>query len=156
DPLRRQDAAHGVERRQSAGGRLLLEREPDALSPALETGEREAHPELFRDDEDADVQRLLGSGRVDVRRDGSEEMVLARRAALKIAIFALALVPAALLVRRVLTRTLGVNPAETIQLETGRWTFKFLLLTLAVTPLRRLTGWERGRYVRPRPGVFGD
>src|SRR4029079_10276424 len=154
DPLRRQDAAHGVERRQSAGVRLLLEREPQRRSPALEPVEREAHPELFRDDEDADVQRLLGSGRVDVRRDGSEEMVLARRAALKIAIFALALVPAALLVRGVLTGTLGVNPAETIQLETGRWTFKFLLLTLAVTPLRRLTGWNAVIQYRRMLGLF--
>ena len=81
-------------------------------------------------------------------------MVLARRAALKIVIFALALVPAALLVRGVLTGTLGVNPAETIQLETGRWTFKFLLLTLAVTPLRRLTGWNAVIQFRRMLGLF--
>lgn len=37
---------------------------------------------------------------------------------------------------------LGVNPAETLQLETGIWALRFLLATLAVTPLRRLTGWH--------------
>jgi sulfoxide reductase heme-binding subunit YedZ len=37
---------------------------------------------------------------------------------------------------------LGANPGEFIDRETGRWTLRFLLLTLAVTPLRRLTGWS--------------
>ena len=62
--------------------------------------------------------------------------------AVKVVVFLAALVPAALLVRGMLTGTLGVNPAETIQLTTGRWALKFLLLTLAVTPVRRITGWN--------------
>lgn len=36
---------------------------------------------------------------------------------------------------------LGANPIEELLHEAGRWGLKFLLLTLAVTPLRRLTGW---------------
>ena len=58
-------------------------------------------------------------------------------------VFLLALVPAALLVRAGANGTLGVNPAETLQLETGVWALRFLLITLAVTPLRRMTGWNR-------------
>jgi sulfoxide reductase heme-binding subunit YedZ len=36
---------------------------------------------------------------------------------------------------------LGANPIDVITDETGTWTLRFLVLTLAVTPLRRLTGW---------------
>src|SRR5213595_3106707 len=79
-------------------------------------------------------------------------MVLRR--VLKPAVFILALVPAALLVRGMLRGDLGINPAETIQLETGRWTFKFLLLTLAVTPVRRLTGWNPVIQFRRMLGLF--
>jgi len=65
------------------------------------------------------------------------------RKAAKAVIFLLALVPAGLLLRGLLGYgDLGINPAETIQLETGRWAFKFLLITLTVTPIRRLTGWN--------------
>src|SRR5262245_47933693 len=53
-----------------------------------------------------------------------------------------------------LTGNLGINPAETIQLETGRWTFKFLLLTLLVTPVRRLTGWNVVIQFRRMLGLF--
>ena len=79
-------------------------------------------------------------------------MVL-RRAA-KAALFALALVPLALLVRGAMTGNLGANPAETIQLTTGRWTFKFLLLTLSITPVRRLTKWNVLIQYRRMLGLF--
>lgn len=69
-------------------------------------------------------------------------------------VFALALVPAALLVRAGVTGTLGVNPAETLQLETGVWTLRFLILTLAVTPFRRVTGWNRIIQYRRMLGLF--
>ena len=72
----------------------------------------------------------------------------------KVVVFLAALVPVALLVRGMLTGNLGINPAETIQLETGRWTFKFLLLTLAVTPVRRLTGWNVVIQYRRMLGLF--
>jgi sulfoxide reductase heme-binding subunit YedZ len=69
-------------------------------------------------------------------------------------VFLLALLPAALLVRGMLTGTLGVNPAETIQLQTGRWALKFLLLSLTVTPIRRLTGWNIVIQYRRMLGLF--
>jgi methionine sulfoxide reductase heme-binding subunit len=72
----------------------------------------------------------------------------------KVVVFLAALVPVALLVRGFLTESLGVNPAETIQLETGRWTLKFLLLSLAVTPVRRLTGWNIVIQFRRMIGLF--
>ena len=54
------------------------------------------------------------------------------RKAAKVVVFLAALVPQALLIRGAITGNLGVNPAETIQLETGRWALKFLLLSLAI------------------------
>jgi methionine sulfoxide reductase heme-binding subunit len=74
--------------------------------------------------------------------------------AAKVVLFLAALVPQALLIRGAITGDLGVNPAETIQLETGRWAFKFLLLSLAVTPVRRLTGWNRIIQFRRMLGLF--
>ncbi len=79
-------------------------------------------------------------------------MVLKRTA--KVAVFLLCLVPQALLVRAALTNDLGANPAETIQLTTGRWALKFLLLTLAVTPVRRLTKWNILIQYRRMLGLF--
>ena len=76
-----------------------------------------------------------------------------RRAA-KIVLFLTALVPVALLVRGALTGNLGVNPAETIQLQTGRWALKFLFISLAVTPIRRLTGWNVVIQFRRMLGLF--
>jgi sulfoxide reductase heme-binding subunit YedZ len=73
----------------------------------------------------------------------------------KIVIFAAALAPAARLAYALATGgDLGVNPAETIQLTTGRWAFKFLLISLAVTPVRRLTGWNVVIQFRRMLGLF--
>jgi methionine sulfoxide reductase heme-binding subunit len=72
----------------------------------------------------------------------------------KVVLFLGALVPQALLIRGALIGDLGVNPAETIQLETGRWAFKFLLLSLAVTPVRRITGWNPIIQFRRMLGLF--
>ncbi len=73
---------------------------------------------------------------------------------IKVPIFLLCLVPAGLLVRGMLVGDLGINPAETIQLETGRWALKFLLLSLAITPLRRITGWNVLIQYRRMLGLF--
>ena len=73
---------------------------------------------------------------------------------IKVPIFLLALLPVALLVRGALTGNLGVNPAETIQLTTGRWALKFLLLSLTVMPVRRLTGWNVVIQYRRMLGLF--
>jgi sulfoxide reductase heme-binding subunit YedZ len=58
------------------------------------------------------------------------------------AIVAAALVPAGLIVADLLRDALGANPIEEITHRTGDWTIRLLLATLAVTPLRRLTGWN--------------
>lgn len=76
------------------------------------------------------------------------------RKLLKPLVFLLALVPAGSLAYRTYTNDLGVNPAETLQLETGEWALKFLLITLAITPLRRLTGWNRVIQYRRMLGLF--
>jgi methionine sulfoxide reductase heme-binding subunit len=51
--------------------------------------------------------------------------------------------PLAWLVYRTFTGRLGVNPIETLTNVTGLTALVILLVTLAVTPLRRLTGWNR-------------
>jgi methionine sulfoxide reductase heme-binding subunit len=72
----------------------------------------------------------------------------------KVLAFAGCLVPAAALVWRAQHGTLGVNPIETITHATGDWTLRFLLGTLAITPLRRLTGWNRLVAFRRMVGLF--
>ena len=49
---------------------------------------------------------------------------------------------------------LGANPVETLSHRTGDWSLRFLLLTLAVTPLRRLTGWNWLLKFRRMLGLF--
>ena len=64
--------------------------------------------------------------------------------ALKAIVFLLALVPLARLATGALffPDWLGANPAEFITRSLGDWTLRFLLITLAVTPLRKLSGWH--------------
>lgn len=69
-------------------------------------------------------------------------------------VFVLALAPFLWLAFRAFQGNLGVNPAETLQLETGTWALRFLLITLAVTPLRRVTGWNRLIQFRRMLGLF--
>jgi len=54
----------------------------------------------------------------------------------------LTLVPAVLLALRAARGDLGTDPVETLEQQTGIWALRFLLLSLAVTPLRRLAGWN--------------
>lgn len=61
-------------------------------------------------------------------------------AVLKAVVFLLCLVPLAALGWGLWQDTLGANPIETLIRSLGRWALKFLLITLAITPLRRLTG----------------
>ena len=55
-------------------------------------------------------------------------------------IFLCCLIPLALLGWKAYSGTLGANPIEVITHATGDWTLRFLLITLAVTPIRKLTG----------------
>ena len=49
---------------------------------------------------------------------------------------------------------LGANPVETLLLVPGRWALVFLLLGLAVSPVRRFAGWNRIIRVRRLLGLF--
>ena len=56
----------------------------------------------------------------------------------KIVVLLVCLIPLGMLVWRGLNNGLGANPVEFIQLTTGRWTLRFLVFTLCVTPFRKV------------------
>jgi sulfoxide reductase heme-binding subunit YedZ len=76
------------------------------------------------------------------------------RFGLKPLAFLAALGPAAWLVWAALTDHLSANPLSDITNETGIWTLRFLCITLAITPLRRLTGWNAAIKFRRMVGLF--
>jgi sulfoxide reductase heme-binding subunit YedZ len=71
-------------------------------------------------------------------------------------IFAACLLPFALVVGDAfeVTGRLGANPIEEIMDRFGNWSLRLILLTLAVTPLRRLTGWNWLQRFRRMLGLF--
>ena len=56
----------------------------------------------------------------------------------KVAVFLLCLIPLLELLNRALHNRLGANPVEFLQHATGDWILRFLVFTLAITPLRKL------------------
>lgn len=58
----------------------------------------------------------------------------------KVAVFFAALIPLARLGWKAYQDMLGANPIEVITHSTGDWTLIFLMLTLSITPVRKLTG----------------
>jgi sulfoxide reductase heme-binding subunit YedZ len=70
------------------------------------------------------------------------------RRLVKVLVFLLALSPAASVVTLTVTdilgktHALGANPIDVLTDTTGIWTLRFVLLSLAITPVRRLTGWN--------------
>jgi sulfoxide reductase heme-binding subunit YedZ len=68
--------------------------------------------------------------------------------------FLAALVPLGLLVWHGFNGELSANPISDITHETGTWTLRFVLITLAVTPLRRITGWTGIQRLRRMFGLF--
>lgn len=73
---------------------------------------------------------------------------------IKVALFVVCLLPTVLLVWRMMDDDLGANPIEAAIRFCGRWTLIFLLITLAVTPLRRLTGMNWLLRFRRMLGLF--
>lgn len=73
---------------------------------------------------------------------------------LKRTLFVLALLPLLRVVLMGFQDKLGANPIETITRASGDWTLYFLCLTLAVTPLRRLTGQNWLIRLRRMLGLF--
>jgi sulfoxide reductase heme-binding subunit YedZ len=78
----------------------------------------------------------------------------------KVVVFVVASLPAAwtgtLFVTDLLGRThaLGANPIDALTDTTGIWALRFVLLSLAITPLRRLTGWNPLIRFRRMLGLF--
>lgn len=77
-----------------------------------------------------------------------------RVAAIKAMLFVICLIPLARLLLLGLNHHLGANPIEFITRSTGTWTLVGLMLTLSVTPLRRLTGWNPLIRYRRMLGLF--
>ena len=86
------------------------------------------------------------------------DTVVRRRASalqiIKPLVFAAALTPAALLVYGFYTNNLTANPLDYITDQTGTWALSFLVISLSVTPIRRLTGWNPIIKLRRMLGLF--
>ena len=73
---------------------------------------------------------------------------------LKVLAFAAALIPAAALAYRFYINDLTANPGDYITDQTGTWALTLLVVSLAVTPLRRLTKWNDLIRLRRMLGLF--
>ncbi|HLP17107.1 MAG TPA: protein-methionine-sulfoxide reductase heme-binding subunit MsrQ [Bacteroidota bacterium] len=76
------------------------------------------------------------------------------RLLIKAFVFAAALVPLALLIWNFFNDSLSANPLSDITNETGIWTLRFLVMTITVTPLRRVTGLAEISRYRRMLGLF--
>jgi sulfoxide reductase heme-binding subunit YedZ len=75
--------------------------------------------------------------------------------ALKIGVWILCLTPLGILTLEFLQDRLGANPIERITHLTGFFGLTFLVAALAITPLRRLSGWNGAIKLRRPIGLFG-
>jgi sulfoxide reductase heme-binding subunit YedZ len=63
------------------------------------------------------------------------------------------LIPLYLLCWDFFNNQLGANPVEEITHETGQWALRFLLITLVISPLRRIFGWNSLIHLRRGLGL---
>jgi sulfoxide reductase heme-binding subunit YedZ len=73
---------------------------------------------------------------------------------IKTVVFVACLIPLAHLVGQGFRNRLGANPVEYITHSTGWWTLAFILITLCVTPLRKLAGLPWLLRLRRMLGLF--
>src|SRR4029077_18148865 len=73
---------------------------------------------------------------------------------IKVAVFLACLIPLGQLLYNAWTDNLTANPIEFITHFTGDWTLTFLLATLSVTPLRKISGWNELIKFRRMLGLF--
>jgi methionine sulfoxide reductase heme-binding subunit len=73
---------------------------------------------------------------------------------LKAAVFVLAALPAVTLALDGVRGNLTADPIEEITHRTGWWALTLLLITLGVTPVRRLTGWNQLVQLRRMLGLY--
>src|SRR5438874_3812719 len=76
------------------------------------------------------------------------------RFVLKPVVFIASLGPFAWLIWAAATGNLSANPLSDLTNETGVWTLRFVCITLALTPLRRLSGWNAAIRFRRMAGLF--
>jgi sulfoxide reductase heme-binding subunit YedZ len=97
------------------------------------------------------LARMAGEGRGEGRFTKLQPATLRT---VKAVLFALALLPLARLVMLGVLDDLGANPVEFVIRSNGTWTLTFLLITLAITPLKKITGmgWLLG--LRRMLGLF--
>ena len=76
------------------------------------------------------------------------------RLVVKIAVWAVGLAPLAALGWRIVRDDLGANPISLITNHLGDWTFRLLLASLAMTPLRIVFGWGWPALLRRLLGLF--
>lgn len=76
------------------------------------------------------------------------------RRTVRVAVFLACLVPLAVLLADLFGGRLGPEPIRAAELRTGIWALTLLVVTLAITPLRRLTGWNVLGGYRRMLGLF--
>jgi len=69
-------------------------------------------------------------------------------------LFVVCLIPLAWLIWDAFNTGLGAEPIKAIIHRTGGWTLRFLLITLTITPLRKITGWHALIRLRRMFGLF--
>ncbi len=72
----------------------------------------------------------------------------------KLVLFPLCLLPLGGLLMAAFTNDLGPDPGKELTLELGEWALRFLLITLAITPARKLTGFSKLVRYRRMLGLF--
>jgi methionine sulfoxide reductase heme-binding subunit len=80
--------------------------------------------------------------------------MLKSQKASKIVVFVACLTPLFLLLTAAVMGNLSANPIKDITEDTGAWTLRFLLITMCITPLRKLTGWNAVIKFRRMVGLF--
>ncbi len=87
-------------------------------------------------------------------KHGSKFLDMKKLLWLRVGLFVISLGPFAQLLYNALTDNLGANPIDEITLQTGSWTLIFLIATLSVTPLRKISGWNGLVKFRRMLGLF--
>lgn len=72
----------------------------------------------------------------------------------KALVFLACLLPFGVLVYDFFTHNLGVNPVETLEHQTGLWALRLMLITLAITPLRKLSSLNGLTRLRRMLGLY--
>lgn len=102
-----------------------------------------------------DLPATTAAARALPRQGGGFAMLSPSRVrAVKVIAWFLALLPFARLMVLGAISQFGANPLEFVTRSTGTWTLVMLCVTLAVTPLRRITGWHWLIRLRRMFGLF--